>query len=89
MGVNQNQKVGQQDFPIINKISHQNEIDIKLAPQHIHHQNTRKSNICMEKDHFIIERAVCDPKFPYRLWCQLILHVEITFNLLRLPQIQP
>ena len=55
----------------------------QLVPPHIHRRNSAEWAIRTFKEHFIAGLSSTHKDFPLHLWCQLIPHAILTFNLLR------
>ena len=58
-------------------------IQVDLAPPHMHRRNKAERAIRTWKNHFIATLAGVDPSFPMCVWNELIPQAEITVNLLR------
>ena len=65
------------------------EIDLQLAPPHVHRQNSEERSIRTYKNHFISGFLKKDPDFPIIEWDRLLSQCTITFNLLRNSRLNP
>jgi hypothetical protein len=65
------------------------QVDIQLAPPHIHQRKAVKRAIRTWKNHFIAGLASADKKFPIHLWDRLIPQTVTTLNLLHQSRINP
>ena len=61
----------------------------QLVPPHLHRKNSAERAIQTFKDHFIAGLASVNKTFPVHLWCRLLPHCLLTFNLLRPSIINP
>ena len=65
------------------------EIDLQLAPPHMHRRNAAERTIRTCKNHFIAGFSTTDPDLPIRKWDQLLSQCVITLNLLRNSRVNP
>lgn len=64
-------------------------IDIDLAPPHMHRRNKAERAIRTWKNHFIATIAGVDPNFPMCAWNELIPQAEMTINMVRISPSHP
>ena len=55
----------------------------RLVPPYIYWRNSAKRAIRTFKEHFIARLSINHKDLPLHLWCRLIPHAILTFNLLR------
>jgi hypothetical protein len=65
------------------------DIDLKLAPPHVHRRNAAERAIRTFKNHFIAGLCSTNPYFPLNLWDKLIPKCLITLNLLQRSRMNP
>jgi hypothetical protein len=66
-----------------------NYIVYQLVPHHCHRHNAAERAIRTFKEHFVEGLSSVDPSIPLHLWDRLLLHAEITLNLLRTSRLHP
>jgi hypothetical protein len=64
-------------------------IDYQLTQAGLHRRNAAERAIRTWKNHFLAGLSSVNPRFPLRLWCQLLPQAELTLNLLRQSRVNP
>ena len=68
---------------------HQEQVEYKLVPPHLHRANAAERAIQTFKAHFITCLSGLDPKFPIGEWDRLLRQAELTINLLQSARLNP
>ena len=66
----------------LKRFMHQEGVNLKIFPRHLHCTNAAKRAIQTYKDHLVTGLSSCDPIFPLHLWYRLLQQATLTLNLL-------
>ena len=62
---------------------------VEIALPHYHQRKTAERAIITSKNHLITMPCSAHDQLPSCLWCQLLLHIKLTLNLLRTSRVRP
>ena len=68
---------------LLKTFNHNNNIEFRLVPPHIHRQNAAERAIQTWKNHLVAGLCSTDTQFPMHLWDRLLAQATLTLNLLR------
>ena len=78
------------EFPAsLKRFMHQEGVNLKIFPRHLHCTNAAERAIHNYKDHLVTDLISCNPRFPLHLWYRLLQQAPLTLNLLQPSRINP